>query len=75
MDPQGDTVLVASGNGGHYDLAAWSVARGTVLWKTSYAAAKVYPVAIALSGDGTRLFVTGSAPLPGSGITTVAYQT
>ena len=75
MDPRGDTVFVASGNGGHYDLAAWSVARGTVLWKTSYAAAKVYPVAIALSSDGTRLFVTGSAPLPGRGITTVAYQT
>jgi hypothetical protein len=42
MDPHWDTAFVASGNGGGYDLAAWSVARGTVLWKTSYAAAKVY---------------------------------
>jgi putative pyrroloquinoline-quinone binding quinoprotein len=77
IDPHGDTAFVAGSNGGGYDIAAWSVARGTVLWTTSYATAKVdySPVAIALSGDGTRLFVTGSAPLPGRGITTVAYQT
>jgi len=47
-----------------------------VLWTTSYAAAKVYsPVGIALSNDGTRLFLTGSAGLPGGGMTTAAYQT
>jgi hypothetical protein len=77
IDPHGDTAFVASAEyGGGYDLAAWSVARGTVLWTTRYAAAKVYsPVAIALSGDGTRLFVTGSVGSPISGMTTVAYQT
>jgi len=75
IDPHGDTAYVASSNGGGYDIAAWSVARGTVLWTTSYAAAKVYdPVGIALSNDGTRLFITGSAGLPGGGMTTVAYQ-
>jgi hypothetical protein len=42
-----------SAYGGGYDVVAWSVARGTVLWTTRYAAAKVYsPVAIAESGDG-----------------------
>jgi len=76
IDPHGDTAFVASSNGGGYDIAAWSVARGTVLWTTSYAAAKVYYlVGIALSNDGTRLFITGSAGLPGGGMTTVAYQT
>jgi hypothetical protein len=77
IDPQGDTAFVASPDyGGGYDICAWSVARGTVLWTTRYAASKVYsPVAIALSGDGTRLFVTGSAGSPISGMTTVAYQT
>ena len=76
IDPHGDTAYVASSNGGGYDIAAWSVARGTVLWTTSHAAAKVYsPVGIALSNDGTRLFITGSAGLPRGGMTTVAYQT
>jgi hypothetical protein len=76
IDPHGDTAFVASSSGGGYDIAAWSVARGTVLWTTSDAATKVYdPVGIALSGDGTRLFVTGSAGLPGGGMITVAYQT
>jgi outer membrane protein assembly factor BamB len=75
IDPHGDTAFVASPEyGGGYDLAAWSVASGTVLWTTSYAAAKVYsPVAIALSRDGTRLFLTGSVGSNG-GMTTVAYQ-
>jgi len=77
IDPHGDTAFVAGAEyGGGYDLAAWSVARGTVLWTTRYAAAKVYsPAAIALSRDGARLFVTGSAGSPISGMTTVAYQT
>jgi len=67
-------VFVAGQGGGGYDLGAWSVASGTVLWTTSYAAAKVYsPVAVALSRDGTRLFVTGSVGFNG-GMTTVAYQ-
>ena len=75
IDPHGDMVFVAGQNGGSYDIAAWSVARGTVLWTTRYAAAKVYsPVAIALSRDGTRLFLTGSVGFNG-GMTTVAYQT
>jgi outer membrane protein assembly factor BamB len=76
VGPHGDTAFVASpGYGGGYDIAAWSVARGTVLWTTRYAAAKVYsPVAIAESGDGTRLFITGSVGSNG-GMTTVAYQT
>lgn len=74
LRPRGDTVFVAGQNGGGYDLAAWSVASGTALWMTSYGAAKVYsPVAIALSRDGTRLFVTGSMGSNG-GMTTVAYQ-
>jgi len=75
IDPHGDTVFVASSQDpGGYDTAAWSVADGTLLWTISYAPAKVYhPAAIALSGDGTRLFVTGL--WPDHGITTVAYQT
>jgi PQQ-like domain len=76
IDPHGDTAFVASSNGGGYFMAAWSVARGNVLWTTREAAAKVYyPVGIALSSDGTRLFVTGTAALPGGGMITVAYQT
>ena len=78
IDPHGDTAFVASAEyGGGYDIAAWSVARGNVLWTTSYATAKIYysPVAIALSRDGTRLFVTGSVGPNGRGMTTVAYQT
>ena len=77
IDPHGGTAYVASANGGSYYIAAWSVARGTVLWTTSYATAKVdfSPVAIALSGDGTRLFVTGWAGSNDSGMATVAYQT
>jgi outer membrane protein assembly factor BamB len=76
MDPHGDTVFVASPEyTGGYDIAAWSVARGTVLWTTRYAAANVYsPATITLSRDGTRLFVTGSVGSNG-GMTTVAYQT
>ncbi len=75
IDPHGDTAFVAGSNGGGNYIAAWSVARGTVLWTTRYAPAKVYsPVAIALSGDGTRLFVTGSVGSNASGMTTVAYQ-
>ncbi len=76
IDPDGDTVFVASSQFlGGYDAAAWSVAHGTVLWTASCAAAKVYlPAAIALSADGTRLFVTGSVGWNGS-MTTVAYQT
>ncbi len=67
-------MFVAGQDGGGYDLAAWSVASGTVLWTTSYAAAKVYsPIAIALSRDGTRLFVTGSLGFNGA-MTTVSYQ-
>jgi DNA-binding beta-propeller fold protein YncE len=74
IDPRGDTVFVASQYLGGDDIAAWSVAGGTILWTSSYAAAKVYfPAAIALSGDGTRLFVTGSGR--NGGMTTVAYQT
>ena len=33
------------------------------------------PVALALSDEGTSLFVTGSAAPNGSGMITVAYQT
>jgi sugar lactone lactonase YvrE len=74
IGPHGNTVYVASS--GTYDVAAWSDADGTVLWKASYTAAKVYiPAAIALSADGTRLFVTGSVGWNRSGMTTVAYQT
>ena len=78
IDPRGDTLYVASPEyEGGYDIAAWSVARSTVLWTTSYATANVYysPVALALSDDGARLFVTGSVSPNGSGMTTVAYQT
>jgi DNA-binding beta-propeller fold protein YncE len=76
IGPHGTTVYVASSQlMGGYDAAAWSVTHGTVLWRISYAAAKVYlPAAIALSADGTRLFVTGSVGRNASGITTVAYQ-
>ncbi len=76
IGPLGNTVYVASSQLlGGYDVAAWSVTHGTVLWRTSYAAAKVYlPAAIALSADGTRLFVTGSVGSNADGMTTVAYQ-
>jgi DNA-binding beta-propeller fold protein YncE len=76
IGPHGNTVYVASTKLlGGYDAAAWSVADGTVLWRTSYAAAKVYlPAAVALSADGTRLFVTGSVGSNASNMTTVAYQ-
>ncbi len=72
IDPHGDTAFVASPEyGGGYDIAAWSVVSGSVLWTTS----KPYsPVAIALSRDGTRLFVTGSVRSDG-GMTTIAYRT
>src|SRR5262249_57052536 len=75
IDPHADTVYVASTSyGGGHDIAAWSVAGGTLLWTTSYTAAQSYsPAAIALSGDGTRLFVTGSAMRNG-GMTTIPYQ-
>jgi DNA-binding beta-propeller fold protein YncE len=77
IDPHGRTAFVASPEyGGGHDLAAWSVARGTVRWTAGYTAAKVYsPVAIALSPDGTRVFVTGTVGSSGTGMTTVAYQT
>jgi hypothetical protein len=77
IDPHGDTAFVASPEyGTGHDIAAWSIARGTVLWTTRYATAKGYsPVAIALTSDGTRLFVTGSVGAPISAMTTVAYQT
>jgi len=74
IDPHGDTLFVASTQylGGD-DIAAWSVADGTVLWTTRYAGAKVWdPAAIALSSDGTRLFETGSGR--NGGMITVAYQ-
>jgi putative hemolysin len=77
IDPHGDTAYVASREGYRegYDLAAWSVARGTVLWTTSYATAEVFsPVAIVLSQDGTRLYVTGKVGING-GMATVAYRT
>ena len=76
IDSHGDTAFVASTKFlGGYDLAAWSLARGTVLWTSRYTQAKVYsPVAITLSGDGTRLFVTGSAGYRRNVMTTVAYQ-
>jgi DNA-binding beta-propeller fold protein YncE len=73
IDPGGDAVFVASTQfRAGYDIAAYSVASGAVLWTSSYAAhSRVYsPVAIALNGDGTRLFVTGDD----HGMTTVAYR-
>ncbi len=66
IDPHGDTVFVASDT----NIAAYSVADGTALWTRSYTFKE--PTPIALSGDGTRLFVTGWRP--SRGITTAAYQ-
>ncbi len=63
IDPNGDTVFVVSSQ----YIAAWTVADGTLLWTTRYAPAKVHPAAIALSGDGTRLFVSGSGRNGGTG--------
>jgi len=76
IDPHGKAVFVASTPVGRgYDTAAWSVAGGTLLWTSSYAAAKVWgPAAIARSGDGTRIFEAGSAGLNG-GMIIVAYRT
>ena len=77
IDPRGDTVYVSSlGYGGvFYNIAAWSVARGTVLWTTRYAVAMGYsPVAITESSDGARLYLTGNVGIDG-GMTTVAYRT
>jgi DNA-binding beta-propeller fold protein YncE len=70
IDPHGNTVII-----GGRRIAAYSVAHGTVLWTASYAA-RQFPTAIALSGDGTRLFETGwnGRGITG-GITTVAYHT
>jgi outer membrane protein assembly factor BamB len=70
IDPHGNTVII-----GGNPITAYSVAHGTVLWKASYAQ-RQYPTAIALSGDGTRLFETGwnGRGLAG-GIITVAYHT
>ena len=75
IDPTGGAAFVVSPGAG-YDLAAWSVAHGTVLWTTSYSTATAYqPVAIVRDGNGTRLFVTGSVGFSGSGTTTtLAYQ-
>jgi hypothetical protein len=69
-----DTVFVASTQYlPVYDIAPWSVADGTLLWTTRYTGAITWdPVAIALSGDGTRLFETGSGR--NGGMITVAYQ-
>lgn len=68
-----DAAEFLDGRPGGYDIAAWSVAGGTVLWTSSYPPAKVYLLAaIALNRDGTRLFVTGS--WPNHGVTTVAYH-
>jgi hypothetical protein len=51
----------------------WSVADGTVLWTARYTGAIIWDLAeIALSGDGTRLFETGSGR--NGGMITVAYQ-
>jgi DNA-binding beta-propeller fold protein YncE len=74
IDPHGDTVFVATAQYlGGSDIAAWSVADGTVLWTTRYNGAKIWdPVAIALSSDGTRLFETGSGR--NGGMITVAYK-
>jgi len=76
IDPHGKTVFVASTPvGGGYDTAAWSVARGTMLWTGSHTAARAWgPAAIALTGDGARLFEAGSAGLNG-GMIIVAYRT
>jgi len=74
IDSHGDTVFVASTQYlPGYDIAAWSVADGTLLWTTRYTGAITWdPVAIALSGDGTRLLETGSGR--NGGMITVAYQ-
>ena len=74
IDPRGDTVFVASTQYlGGYDISAWSVADGTVLWTTRYAGAIIWdPAEIALSSDGTRLFETGSGR--NGGMITVAYR-
>jgi hypothetical protein len=66
IDPHGDTLFI-----GGPPTAAYSIADGTWLWTSSYT--HNGSGIIGLSGDGTRLFVTGS--WPNRGITTVAYQT
>jgi len=74
IDSHGDTVFVASTQYlPGYDIAAWSAADGNMLWTTRYTGAITWdPVAISLSGDGTRLFETGSGR--NGGMITVAYQ-
>jgi DNA-binding beta-propeller fold protein YncE len=65
IDPHGDTFFVGG------QIAAYSVADGTVLWISSSSAGLGV---IGLSGDGTRLFGTGWSS-PGDGVITAAYQT
>lgn len=74
IDPRGDTAFVATTQYlGGYDISAWSVTDGTVLWTTRYTGAKIWePAEIALSSDGTRLFETGSGR--NGGMITVAYH-
>ena len=73
--PDGSQVFVtgeSSGNGGYtYDYAtiAYDAATGTKLWTQRYPGSPDGAHAIAVSPDGSQLFVTGS------GFVTIAYST
>jgi hypothetical protein len=82
--PDGSEVFVTGTSRGatasdDYYTIAYDASTGTMRWAARYFGPDVdgadVPSAIAPSPDGSRVFVTGSSPMPGlSGFATVAYD-
>ena len=59
----------------HFETVAYRAATGARLWAGSYQAGGFgHPVAITVSPDGTRVYMTGDTDAPGSDVVTVAYD-
>jgi hypothetical protein len=62
----------------HFETVAYRAATGARLWARSYQPGRFglidHPVAITVSRDGARVYVTGDAVAPIQGVVTVAYD-
>jgi len=82
VDPDGSKVFVtgySTGAGSGYDYAtiAYDAATGNELWVKRYDVHGDYSLALGISPDGSRLFVTGTSSPAGSGYgdyATIAYD-
>jgi DNA-binding beta-propeller fold protein YncE len=80
VSPDSATVFVAEGGGpdGGEELRtiAYDAETGAWLWSTSFSQGDVVPAGIAVSGDGSRVFVTGTSnpENPLANYATVAYD-